>query len=68
MEEAKREECFGWTCYFKKGKKSEELMYIERDVKKSKLLIYFFFISGIKTASIMGLQIVLHFFSDINRS
>lgn len=31
---SKEDECFGWTCYFRKGENSEELIGIEIEVKK----------------------------------
>lgn len=64
----KKDECFGWTYYFKKGKKLEELIYIEIQSEKSELLICCCFLFwcgfvGTTTAAIIGLQTVLCFLS-----
>jgi len=53
---------------FKWKKKIRGANLCRHTSEKSILLISFFFFPGTETAAIVGLQIVLHFFPNINKS
>lgn len=68
MEEARRMCVWGGHVILKGKKKIRGADLWRNTSEKSELLIYFFFSLGTKTAAIVGLHIILHFFPHINES